>query len=193
MLRRVVKTCRIHQERVQIRTVVGRSPGCAAFTHQQMSHCEHFMLVRGRIAVVSRFLLLLFVNDGDIAKLCEAQSFLQMFVKVTLKCTMSAHVHGRSRWRKVKTAVCRRACPLTCPHCTLGKGTPPDPVRGWTPAWCAQHLVPFNPFQHGCVPATFITTVIWPSQKSAQIGFWRCFGLSNGRNMPASPLLDVTW
>lgn len=86
VLHRVVKTCRIHQERVQICAVVGRSPGCAAITHQQMSRCEHFRLARGGIAVVSRFLLLLFVNDGDIAKLCEALKLLVPRVSFTCLC-----------------------------------------------------------------------------------------------------------
>lgn len=87
MLHRVVKTCRVHQERVQIRTVAGRSPGWAVFTHQQMSHCEHFMLVHGRLAAVSRLVLLLFVNDGDIAKRCEAPKLFVprvSFVNLTL-------------------------------------------------------------------------------------------------------------
>lgn len=63
---------------------LGRSPGCAAIAHQQMSHCEHFMLVHSRIAVVSRFLLLLFVNNGDIAKLCEALKLL--VPRVSFRC-----------------------------------------------------------------------------------------------------------
>lgn len=87
VLHRVVKTCRIHQDRVQILVVIGPSPQCAAITLQQMSHCEHYTmrpLVRGRIAAVSRFLLLLFVNDGDIAKLCEALKLL--VPRVSLKC-----------------------------------------------------------------------------------------------------------
>lgn len=109
------------------------------------------------------------------------QSFLHMFVQVTLECTMSAHVYGSSqahRDGKLKQQRAGERARRPVPSAHWARTRHQTHFRGWTPAWFTQHLVPFNPFQHGCVPATFITTVIWLSQKLLTV-FWAIKWMKN--------------